>query len=392
MDIKQIAEQIADEVISLRRDLHKIAELSFEEYKTAAYVAEYLEGLGLSCRRNVAKTGVIAYLDAGCGHTLLLRADMDALPVTEWHGVSYRSETEGVMHACGHDAHMAVLLAAAKCMTAHKDKLKTNILFLFQPGEETDGGAEPMIETGILEEFHVTCAAGLHVMNDVEVGKIQVKAGDLMAAPDDFELTIYGKSGHGAYPHECIDPITLAARIISDFDMIAARFTTPLSPKVISTCVVKSGNMYNVIPDTAYLSGTVRTFDKTLRETIPEMMGKAIKGVCDIAGAKFEFQFNFRYPPLINHAGMAEALEKAVSKELGEDIVIKGGIPSMGGDDFAYFGEHVPAVYFFLGSGNKESGITMPLHSSDFRIDESCLKTGVAAYLALAFNDCTYFG
>ena len=392
MNVKQTAEQIGEEAISLRRDLHKIAELSFEEYKTAAYVADYLEGLGLCCRKNLAKTGVIAFLDAGFQHTLLLRADMDALPVEEQQDVPYCSETNGVMHACGHDAHMAILLATAKCMAEHKEELKTNVLFLFQPGEETDGGAEPMIATGIMDEFHVTCAAGLHVMNDVDAGKIRIKTGELMAAPDDFELTIYGKGGHGAYPHECIDPITLAARIISDFDMIATRFTTSLSPKVISTCVMKSGSVYNVIPDMAYLSGTVRTFDKHLRKTIPEMMEKAIKGVCDIAGATYDFQFNFRYPPLVNHDGMADALEKAISKELGVECVVKGGVPSMGGDDFAYFGEHVPSVYFFLGSGNKKSGITMPLHSSDFQIDESCLKTGIAAYLALAVNDCAYFG
>ncbi len=392
MHILETAHNVQHEVVSLRRELHKRAELSFMEYKTSAFVAEYLENLGLIVRKNVAGTGVTAYLDAGKKHTLLLRADMDALPVTERKATEYCSETEGVMHACGHDAHMAVLLAAAKCMSAHKEDLKANILFVFQPGEETDGGAEPMIQTGMLEEFHVTCAAGLHVMNDVEAGKIQIKAGELMAAPDDFELTVYGKGGHGAYPHECIDPIALSARIISDFDMIASRFTTPLSPKVISTCVIKSGNMYNVIPDSAYMSGTVRTFDDVLRKQIPEMMEKAVKGICDIAGATYDFQFHFRYPPLINEERMTNALEDAVSKELGEACIVKGGTPSMGGDDFSYFGKYVPSVYFFLGSGNKKSGITMPLHSTDFQIDERCLETGVAAYLALATNDCIYFG
>lgn len=392
MDIRQIAEQVSQEAISLRRDLHQLAELSYQEYKTSAYVAEYLESLGLKCRRNVAKTGVIAYLDAGKDSTLLLRADMDALPITEQLPVTYKSETSGAMHACGHDAHMAVLLIAAKCMVEHKARLKANVLFVFQPGEETDGGAEPMIQTGMLEEFHVTCAAGLHVMNDTESGKIQIKSGELMAAPDDFELTIYGKGGHGAYPHACIDPIALSARIINAFDMIATRLTTPLSPKVISTCVIKSGNMYNIIPDTAYMSGTVRTFDRHIRTQIPEMMERAVENICCIAGANYDFQFHYRYPPLINHEGMTEALEQAITKELGKDYIIKGGTLSMGGDDFAYFGEHVPSVYFFLGSGNEKSGITMPLHSTDFQIDEGCLKTGVAAYLALAFNDCIYFG
>ena len=392
MHISETAHSIQKEAVTLRRELHKRAELSFDEHKTASYIADYLEKLGLPVRKNVAGTGVVAFLDAGYKHSLLLRADMDALPVTESNDTEYRSETEGVMHACGHDAHMAILLAAAKCMLKNKEDLKTNVLFVFQPGEETDGGAEPMIKTGILEEFGVTCAAGLHVMNDVETGKIQIKCGELMAAPDDFSLTVYGKGGHGAYPHECIDPIALSARIISDFDMISARFTSPLAPKVISTCVIQSGNVNNVIPDSAYMSGTVRTFDNTLRRHIPEMMEKAVKGICDIAGATYDFRFNYSYPPLINEESMANALENAVSKELGEACIVKGGTPSMGGDDFSYFGQHVPSVYFFLGSGNEKSGITMPLHSTDFQIDESCLETGVAAYLALASTDCIYFG
>ena len=391
MNIKQMAENMLEEVVALRRHLHKMAELSFAEYKTAEYVADYLEKLGLFCRKNVAKTGVIAYLDAGKEHTILLRADMDALPITEQNQTSYCSETEGVMHACGHEAHMAVLLAAAKCMVELKDKLHANVLFVFQPGEETDGGAEDMIKTGILEEFHVTCAAGLHVMNDIEAGKILIKSGELMAAPDDFELTIYGKGGHGAYPNSCIDPIALAARIISDFDMIGSRFTSPFEPKVISTCVVRSGNACNVIPDKAFLSGTVRTFHTSLREKIPQMMEKAISGVCGIAGAKYDFQFHFRYPPLINHPEMTADTQRMVASVLGEESVLVAGTPSMGGDDFSYFGNFVPSVYCFLGSGNQKSGIDMPLHSSDFQIEESCLPIGIAVYLALVMSDCRYF-
>ena len=391
MHIMQIAESVSEEVVFLRRELHKIAELSFEEYKTAAFIAAYLEKLGIPCRTGVAKTGVVAYLDAGKKHTLLLRADMDALPVEETNDVPYQSQTEGVMHACGHDAHMAVALATAKCMASRKDLLQANVLFVFQPGEETTGGAEPMIATGILEEFGVTCATGLHVMNDVEAGKIRVKSGPLMAAPDDFDLTIKGKGGHGAYPKECNNPIPLAANIICAFDEIGRKLASAQEPAVLSTCMVQGGDANNIIPDTVYVSGTVRTFDSVLRKQIPVEMEQSVKRICDLAGADYDFQFHFRYPPLINHDTMAEILATSAAQTLGSEHVIIGGEPSMAGEDFAYFSEKVPSVFFYLGSGNKKSGIDMPLHSTNFKIDESCLTVGVATYLSLVFNDCIYF-
>ena len=391
MHMMQIAESVREEVVFLRRELHKIAELSFEEYKTAAFVADYLEKLGLPCRTGVAKTGVVAYLDAGKKHTLLLRADMDALPVKESDDVPYASQTDGVMHACGHDAHMAVALATAKCMVSNKDLLKANVLFVFQPGEETTGGAEPMIATGMLEEFGVTCAVGLHVMNDVEAGKIRIKSGALMAAPDDFDLTIKGKGGHGAYPDACINPILLAANVVCAFDEIGKGLASAKEPAVLSTCVVQGGDANNIIPDTVYVSGTVRTFDSALRKQIPHEMEQAVKHICGSAGADYDFRFNFRYPPLINHSTMADVLTASAARVLGEENVIVGGAPSMAGEDFAYFSEKVPSVFFYLGSGNKKSGISMPLHSANFKIDERCLTVGVATYLSLAFNDCIYF-
>ncbi len=385
--VKKFANDIFYEAVSVRRELHKIPELSFCEYKTAAFVSEYLESLGLSCRKEVAGTGVVAFLDAGKKNTLLLRADMDALPVEEKKS-EFSSMHSGVMHACGHDAHMAALLAAAKCMTNAKEHLKANILFVFQPGEETDGGALPMIETGILDEFHVTCAAGLHVMNDVEAGKIRVKEGALMAAPDDFDLEIKGKGGHGAYPEKCVDPIGVAARIILELKALSEKQE---KTNVISTCAVYAGNTYNVFPDTATLKGTVRMFDDATRKALPKQMEEIISRACAEADATYRFQYNFRYPPLVNDEKMAEALAIAAEKVLGVENVIRGGEPSMAGEDFAYFAKRVPSVFFHLGTGSKKSGIDMPLHSSDFKIDESALKVAVETYLSLAFNDCIYF-
>lgn len=384
--IKQLSEEIGAEAVELRRRLHKMAELSFCEYKTAELVKGYLEKLGLLVKTGIAGTGVAGFLDAGKQNTLLMRADMDALPIDEPHEFDYKSQTKGVMHACGHDAHMAVALCSAKILTKLKDALPANILFVFQPGEETEGGAEPMIKTGILEEFHVTHAVGLHVMNDVETRKILLKKGALMASPDDFDLYIHGRGGHGAYPHECIDPISLSARIIADFDMIGSKFVSPFAQKVISVCSINGGTFYNIIPDTVHMRGTVRSYDENIRRKIPEMMEKAVAGICRTYGANYDFQFNFRYPPLINDDKAVDRMEQAVTRILGKESVVFGKEPSMAGDDFSYFAKAVPSVYFYLGSGNKKRGITMPLHSAQFDIDESCLKTGVAAMVSFAVS------
>lgn len=382
--IKNLANDIFEEAVMLRRELHKIPELSFCEYKTALFVSKYLNKLELPCESEIAGTGVVAFLDAGKKSTLLLRADMDALPVDEEEH-AFSSTHSGVMHACGHDAHMAGLLATAKCMASAKEHLKANVLFVFQPGEETDGGALPMIETGILEKYSVSCAAGLHVMNDLEAGKIRIKSGALMASPDDFDIIIKGKGGHGAYPEKCIDPILVASEVILNLKALSENET------VVSTCAVSGGNTYNVIPDSVILKGTARMFDETVRKALPAKMEDVIEKACKKAGADYEFQYNFRYPPLVNDEKMADFLADAAEKVLGAENVVRGGEPSMAGEDFAYFAKNVPSVFFHLGTGNKKSGIEMPLHSSDFKIDESALKVAVETYLALAFSDCIYF-
>ncbi len=389
--IDAMGKQIENEVISLRRALHKLAEPSGAEYKTAEYIARFLLDLGLSPRTGVAETGVVAFIDAGKENTLLLRADMDALPITEDESCPFASENPGMMHACGHDAHMAILLATVKCLVSQKEKLKTNVLLVFQPAEEDEGGAKPMIETGILEEFHVTCAAGLHVMNHLEAGTVSVRKGGLMASPDDFDLEIIGKGGHGAYPTECISPIAVQAQIVPALEEIQNNHPCPDEPCVISVCAINGGNTYNAIPDLVSLKGTVRTYDETLRNRLPELMEEAIATCCKRFGASYRFQFNFRYPPLVNNGQMVDTLVAALKNVLGEECVLDETTRSMAGEDFAYFAKAVPSVYFFLGAGNKESGITMPLHSTDFQIDERCLKTGVMSLLSLVFSDCIYF-
>ncbi len=378
--VKSIMDKEKQEVIRLRRELHKRAELSCEEYRTAEFIEEYLHTLGLASKR-CFNTGVVSYLDAGKDKTILLRADMDALPVTEPHNTDYKSETDGVMHACGHDAHMAVLLCTAKVLCENHEKLNTNVLFVFQPAEEMDGGAEPMIAEGIMEEYNITEAAGLHVMNDVPVGSIMIKSGALMAAPDDFVIRICGRGGHGSMPEKCLDPIPAAASIIAELNAITNQTIVEGERQVVQVCMFNAGASYNVIPDFVELQGTTRSFVDGVRYEIPKRMEAIVKAACDKAGLTYEFQFNYRYPPLVNDAEVAAKMQAAVEKNMG-DIVINWENPIMAGDDFAYFAKKVPANFFYLGTGNEEKDITMPLHNTYFDIDEDSLIVGVGAYIS----------
>ncbi len=386
-DILAMAHEVKEEAISIRRTLHKLAELSGREYKTAEFVASYLKDLGLLVQTGIADTGVTAFLDVGAKDTLLMRADMDALPIKEQNTHEYISETEGVMHACGHDAHMAVLLVTTKLLTNLKDKLSQNILFVFQPNEEDEGGAKPMIDSGILEKYRVKNAVGLHVFNDVPCGTVELKYGPLMASPDDFDLYIHGRGGHGAYPEICINPIQLSAKVVEAFETIVDGFSTPDINNVISVCAVNGGSFYNVIPDTVHMRGTVRTYDKTIRTLLPEAMEKAVSEITKEYGATYDFTYRFLYPPLINDDFEVSRLEKAAKRVLGENNVTFREKPSMTGEDFAYFAEKVPSVYFYLGSGNKERGLSEPLHSATFEIDENCLTYGISVLVSFALSE-----
>ncbi len=371
--VNEIMKKEKDELIRVRGELHELAEVSCQEFKTAEYVEKYLKNIGLTTER-AFNTGVISYIDAGCDKTLLLRADMDALPMES-----------GVMHACGHDAHMAVLLVCAKTIVENKDRLKVNILLVFQPAEETTGGAEPIIATGIIEKYNVTEALGLHVMNDVEAGKIMIKSGALMASPDDFEIKICGRGGHGAHPEKALDPIPVAGKLVEKLNKITHKKIKSGENQVVQVCIVKGGTCFNIIPDSVYICGTARTFNEEVRRKIPEMMEKIISNACKKSGLSYEFSFNFRYPPLINDKEMAEKLQKSVESTMG-DIVVNWKNPVMVGEDFAYFAQKVPAVFFYLGTGNEEKNIKMSLHSENFAIDEDGLPVGLGVYLSYIFG------
>ena len=381
--IMPILEGEKDELISLRRELHKNPELSKEEYKTAEFIENYLKKAGYTPKR-VNKTGVIAYLDCGKGDATLLRADIDALPVDEKNNVDYKSQNPGVMHACGHDAHMAMLLLTAKILQEHKSRLKTNVLFVFQPDEEVDGGAEFIINSGILKQYNVTNALGYHVMNDITVGKVMIKPGALMAAPDDFSIKIIGTGGHGSMPDACIDPISIATRIVTRLNDITNQVIKNGEKQVVQVCKICGGTSSNVIPGECEITGTARNFNEEVRRKIPEMIENVIKEETGKKGALYNFSFNYSYPPLINNTELAEKVKGLLEKNI-PDVVITKDKPYMLGEDFAYFAKEVPSLFMILGTGNEEKGITQPLHSDVFTIDEEGLTLGVAIYLAVLF-------
>ncbi len=385
--IKQAVAEVFEEIVAIRRHLHENPELGFCEFKTADLVCQHLDKLGIPYQKGIATTGVVGLLEVDPkAKTLLMRADMDALPMQEEAEVPFKSKCDGVMHACGHDAHVAILLGCASVLSKLKDRLSCNIKFVFQPAEEVEGGAEPMIAEGIMENPHVDAAVGGHVMNDVEAGKIRVKYNEVMAAPDDFSLTIHGKGGHGAYPHNCIDPIAIGVQILNAWNTLSARYTTPLEKHVISTNVFQAGTCFNIIPDTVHIQGTVRTFDEGLRQQLAREMEKIAVQIGEAFGATCDFTFTFRYPPLINDKGMADAFCKSAGEILGADNIVVGTEPSMAGEDFAYFAKMVPSVFVNYGTGNQATGTVMPLHNSGFTIDETGIKTGMMAMSKFALD------
>lgn len=385
MDGKFLLEQarlIENEIIAIRRRIHQNPELGFEEFETARYISTYLKDLGLEVQEDIGKTGVVGLLRGGLissnSKTVAVRADMDALPVTEEAEVEYASTKKGIMHACGHDAHVAMTLGLAKVLTRFKDKLAGNVKFIFQPCEERPpGGAIEMIKEGVLENPKVDAIIGMHVNPMVTSGFIGFKKGVLMAATDEFELTIKGKGGHGAVPHQTIDTVVLGAQVIQALQTIPSRRVDPVEPMVLTIGMVKAGVAPNVIADTMVLVGTVRTLDSNLREAIPKLMRQVIGGVAAGAGGTYELKYEFGYPALYNNEQMVTLVKAAAQEVAGEGKAMLVKNPSMGGEDFAYFAEKIPACYCFLGVGYLDRE-NYPWHHPKFDLDESKLALGTA--------------
>lgn len=374
IDIKDLIFKESSRTVANRRDLHRIPETAFNESKTAALVADRLSSLGLEVRTGIAGTGVVGLLrGTEAGPTIMLRTDMDALAMKEATGLPFASTHEGVMHACGHDGHMAMALAVAAILSEVQEQLHGNVKFVFQPAEEGPGGAKPMIEEGVLKDPDVEMCVGCHLWPGVPEGYIGVKSGPLMAAMDRFDLTISGKGGHGAMPHLCIDALEVGTQVVGALQRIVSRKMDPLSPSVVTVGSFHSGSIFNVIPSKAEMAGTTRTFDRDIWTSWPGRLEKVIRGVCEANGAEYDFNYAQGYPPLVNNKQIADEVYIRAVEVFGEEKVIEP-TPTMGGEDMAFFLEEVPGCFFFVGVGRDGSA---PLHNPEFDFDERMLDKGV---------------
>ena len=381
-------DEILPGIIADRRFLHENPELGFQEIKTSKFVAERLASLGVEdIRTGINQTGVTGLIrgtgsGAGKDRVVLVRADMDALPILEAYDVEYKSQVDGTMHACGHDAHTAILLGLARVLIDRRDQFAGTVKVLFQPAEELPpGGAEGMIREGVLDAPHVDAVFGLHMAQDQPVGKVSVGPGPVMAAADGFKITIQGKGGHAAYPSYCVDPIVAGAQIIVALQTLVSRETDPTMSAVISTSFFNSGDAFNVIPDIAELGGTVRTFDPELRTFLQKRIPELVEGVAASLRAEVDVVYTLGYPATVNDPAATEIVREAVREVLGDEHLLVSE-PKMGGEDFSYFLNERPGAFFFVGSNNEEKGLIWGHHHPRFDIDEESLGIGLETMAA----------
>jgi amidohydrolase len=385
-DIKFLSKQIFPEVVANRRHLHANPEISFEEFETSLFVQKKLDEIGIPWEV-MANTGVVAHLKGNLpsDKTLALRADMDALPIHEVAGREYGSKNAGRMHACGHDAHTSSLLGAAEILNALKDRFGGTVKFIFQPGEEKlPGGASIMIKEGVLENPSPSAVIGQHVMPMIEAGKIGFRSGKYMASSDEIYVKVKGKGGHGAQPQQNIDPIVITAHIITALQQIVSRIADPKIPSVLSFGKIIAEGATNVIPDEVYLEGTFRTFSEDWRVKAHEKMKKMAVGIAESMDASCDFEIRKGYPVLVNEESLTKQTRTFAEDYLGKENVVDLDL-WLAAEDFAFYSQQVPACFYRLGTGNKELGITSPVHTSTFDIDENALElsTGLMAYLAV---------
>ncbi len=381
--IEEKAFAMKDELISVRRALHKIPETAYSEVKTAEYIRNKLTEYGIPYEI-VTETGTVATIHGkNGGKTVLLRADIDGLPINDESDFEVKSDREGYMHACGHDIHAACLLGTLKLLNEIKGTLNGNVKCVFQPAEEGDGGALPMIKAGVMENPHVDGAFALHVEPLEKTGNIQVKDGSIMASPDDFKITITGKGGHGAYPEKCVNPLTVAAEILAKCHEIPKKHNMPC---VVTICEIHGGTCRNAVPDTAVMTGTARSLDGNTRKKLVELINEIVTDTAHSLGAEAELDFNILFPPVVNDGTMNDIVRKSAKKLDCVKDVVELKTASMAGDDFSYFGELVPSSYFKLGVGNEDIGAAYPIHSPKFKADEDALPIGVSVLVQCAID------
>lgn len=381
--IRAEIQELQPQIVSWRRRLHQRPELGFREVLTAEFVSEQLSKWGIKHRTGVAKTGIVAEIrgqKAG-SKVLAIRADMDALPIQELSDVIYKSQHDGVMHACGHDGHTAIALATAYYLANHTQDFGGCVKIIFQPAEEGPGGAKPMIEEGVLQKPDVDAIIGLHLWNNLPLGTVGVRTGALMAAVESFKCKILGKGGHGAIPQQTIDAVVVSAQVVTALQTIVARNIDPLESAVVTVGKLHAGNANNIIADSAKLSGTVRYFHPKYAGYLGDRIRQIIAGICEAHGATYELDYWSLYPPVINNAEIAE-LVRSVAVDVVETPV--GVVPecqTMGGEDMSFFLQQVPGCYFFLGSANPDLGLAYPHHHPKFDFDETALGMGVEIFV-----------
>jgi amidohydrolase len=387
-DLKRRVEDVSPSLSTWRRALHKRPELGFEEHETAAFVAARLREIGTEVKTGVAKTGVVGVLRAGKARRppVLLRADMDALPIEETAGRPHGSEIPGKMHACGHDGHMAMMLGAAKVLTGARERLDRDVVFCFQPGEEGFGGAEAMIKDGVLSEHGVAEVYGLHLWSLFPVGTIQLRPGPAMAAQDEFTATIVGVGGHGAMPHLARDPVVAAALAIVALQSVVARSVDPIQPAVVSVGSLHAGSAPNVISESATMRGTLRSFDEGVREILRRRVREILEGTAAASGCRLEYTLVPGFPAVVNEPGAVARVRRHAAEIVGPSNVVEPA-PMAASEDFAYFLRAKPGAFIFIGAGNTAKLIVAPHHTPQFDIDESALPVGTELLVRIALGE-----
>ncbi len=381
--------EIQEEVVEIRRHLHQHPELSFKEFQTSAYIQDKLSSFGINFEAGMAGTGITGVItpDRPVDKCVALRADIDALPINEANSVSYKSANEGVMHACGHDVHTAMLLGSLKYIQENKDELNVAVKFLFQPGEEKlPGGASMMIKEGILESPKVDEIYALHVFPELEVGKIGLKSGMYMASCDEIYMKVTGKGGHGAMPHQNVDPILISAHIITALQQVISRNCNPAIPSVLSFGRIEGLGATNVIPDVVDIQGTFRTMNEEWRAEAHHLIKKQATFIAKSMGADIDVNIIKGYPYLENNPPLTEKTKSKLSQYFGEDNVINLPI-RMTGEDFAFYGQKVPSTFIRIGTRNEKKGIIHPVHHSKFDIDEQALVVGMETFINIVFQN-----
>jgi amidohydrolase len=379
------AEELFDQLVSWRRDFHQHPELGFEETRTARIIAAYLQELGLEVQTGVGQTGVVGTLDGGTpGPTLMLRFDMDALPIQEANDLPFASRLAGRMHACGHDGHVAIGLGAATLLARQQADLAGRIKFVFQPAEEGLGGAIAMIADGVLDDPHPDAALALHLWNHLPYGQVRVTPGPAMAASSTFTLTVQGKGGHGAAPHKANDPVLAAAHIVAALQSIVSRNIDPLNSVVVTIGEFSAGTTFNVIPETAVLRGTVRSYDNDTHRLIYRRILEMAKNMATAFGCEASMETVAIVPAVVNDVAVAQTVRQAAAGVVGAENVVDGR--DMASEDMGHFLEEVPGCYFFIGSAGESPELSFPHHHPRFNFDERALVVGLATMVAAARN------